>query len=88
MNKRLGSYEPQLHEMFFQGNRVRLKGFTDKQLGLALHNFFSIFDMQVSQYDFQLHIEKTKSHQLSLMVVVKNKAIVPLQSSTKQKAEG
>lgn len=75
MHKRLKNNPPEISLAFFEAKTIKISGFENTSLAKSIYNFFSVFDVVNSRYDYQVYIDKSLKYRLTIYVKDSTKKI-------------
>jgi len=73
IHTKLKNNPPEISYAFFRGATISTKKFENKNLAKSVYNYFAIFDIKNSLYEYKIYIDKSKSYTLSIKVQYENK---------------
>lgn len=82
MHKKQKNNPPAITHSFFYAKEYKVKGFEDENLATSIYNYFSIFDIVKSKYQYKIYIDKGDEYFLAIKVQDKTKEYLLNQSLT------
>jgi len=67
-HKKQKNNPPKISSSFFHAEAFEVKGFEEENIATAVYNYFSIFDIMKSQYNYKIYIDKIDDYLLSIKV--------------------
>lgn len=72
MHTKLKNNPPKISHAFFKAAKIGTKEFENKNLAKSIYNYFAIFDITNSVYEYKIYIDKSKQYNLSIKVQYKD----------------
>jgi len=72
MHKERKQNPPEISKVFFRGHEIKTDSFEKKALPGSVYSYFSVFDIEKSEYSFSIRIEKDRGYYISIYLIAGN----------------